>query len=283
MKVSRLVLGTVQFGMNYGVANTHGKPSYETVKEILRKALDNGITTLDTAAAYGDSEEVIGKALKDLGIQKEMTIVSKVERVPAEGDPAAFIEQSIRGSMQRLQIPVIPVMLMHTESDMCYLPQLRSMIDKGLILDAGVSMDSLAYADRTSEISCLQVPCNVMDHRFDKVFTEKHNQIFIRSVYLQGMLLMAENAVTVPELLPYRRKLEAFGMPMHELCMRYLFSLPGNVSVLTGVDTPEQLEANAKMAALGPLPADLYQKVAATVPLLSEDYIRPSNWAKRKK
>ena len=60
MKVSRLVLGTVQFGMNYGVANTHGKPSYETVKDILRKALDNGITTLDTAAGYGDSEEVIG-------------------------------------------------------------------------------------------------------------------------------------------------------------------------------------------------------------------------------
>ena len=78
MNFSRLLLGTVQFGLNYGIANTQGKPSFERVKAILRTALDNGITSLDTAAAYGDSEEVLGKALAELDIADRMTIVSKV-------------------------------------------------------------------------------------------------------------------------------------------------------------------------------------------------------------
>ena len=65
---SKLMLGTVQFGMNYGVANTTGKPSFETVKAILKEAYDGGINALDTAPEYGDSEEVIGKALKELGL-----------------------------------------------------------------------------------------------------------------------------------------------------------------------------------------------------------------------
>ena len=66
MNFSRLVLGTVQFGLDYGIANVSGKPSFERVKAILTTAFDNGVTTLDTAAAYGDSEVVLGKALKEL-------------------------------------------------------------------------------------------------------------------------------------------------------------------------------------------------------------------------
>ena len=66
MEASKLTLGTVQFGMNYGIANTQGKPSFEKVCGILAAAYENGIRFLDTAAGYGDSEIVLGKALKDL-------------------------------------------------------------------------------------------------------------------------------------------------------------------------------------------------------------------------
>ena len=66
MAISKLTLGTVQFGMNYGIANTQGKPSFEKVVGILSVAYENGIRFLDTAAGYGDSEVVLGKALKEL-------------------------------------------------------------------------------------------------------------------------------------------------------------------------------------------------------------------------
>ena len=70
-------------------------------------------------------------------------------------------------------------------------------------------------------------------------------------------------------------------MPMQELCMRYLLSFQGGVSVLTGVDTPEQLKENCRMAALGPLPPDLLKEIAGTVPLLPERLIRPALWNKK--
>ena len=70
-------------------------------------------------------------------------------------------------------------------------------------------------------------------------------------------------------------------MPMQELCMRYLLSFTGNISVLTGVDTPEQLLENCRMAEKGSLPADLLKQVSETVPLLPETLIRPHLWNRK--
>ena len=81
MKFSKMQLGTVQFGLDYGIANTSGKPSYETARDIIAVAWEGGINTLDTAAAYGDSEEVIGRVLAELNLQGEMQIISKVPPV----------------------------------------------------------------------------------------------------------------------------------------------------------------------------------------------------------
>ena len=282
MNFSRLMLGTVQFGLNYGIANTNGKPSYELAKDILKAAADNGITALDTAAAYGDSELVLGKAMAELGIADKMSVVSKVPPIPEGVDPLEFIEKSVAASLERLRLPVLPLILFHRESDCCYLPEMQTLIDKGMILHAGVSLDSLAYAPKAEEIDYIQVPCNVMDHRFDNAFSaDRPGHVFIRSVYLQGMLVMPKERIPFPELAAYREKLEAFGMPMQELCMRYLFSKPGPVSVLTGVDTVEQLLENVRMAALGPLPEDLLKAVEETVPMLDERLIRPGNWNKK--
>jgi aryl-alcohol dehydrogenase-like predicted oxidoreductase len=279
MKFSRLLLGTVQFGLNYGIANTQGKPSFDRVKAILKTALDNGITSLDTAAAYGDSEEVLGKALSELGIADRMTIVSKVPPIPADQDPLTFITASAENSLRRLRLPVIPLLLFHNELDWRWHEELESLIAKGMIKAAGVSLDSLDCAATADEAPYVQLPCNLFDHRFDeKIKTHSAGHIFIRSVYLQGLAVMPKEKIPFPELLAYREKLENLGLPMQELCMRYLLSFPGSVSVLTGVDTPEQLLENCRMAEKGALPADLLKQITETVPLLPERLIRPKMW-----
>jgi aryl-alcohol dehydrogenase-like predicted oxidoreductase len=279
MKFSRLLLGTVQFGLAYGIANTNGKPSFDRVKAILKTALDNGITSLDTAAAYGDSEEVLGKALSELGIADRMTIVSKVPPIPADQDPLTFITASAENSLRRLRLSVIPLLLFHNELDWCRHKEMETLISKGMIQAAGVSLDSLACAATADEAPYIQLPCNVFDHRFDeKIKQHSTGHIFIRSVYLQGLAVMPKEKIPFPELRIFREKLESFGMPMQELCMRYLLSFPGSVSVLTGVDTPEQLQENCRMAEAGPLPPDLFQQVSCTVPLLAEQLIRPKLW-----
>ena len=277
-QMSKLMLGTVQFGLNYGVANTTGKPSFETVKSILSYAFDHGVTALDTSADYGDSEEVIGKALGELGIADRFLIVTKVPIIPDGVDVAKFIEDSLNRSRKNLRLDTIPAALLHRENDLKYLPEMEKMVERGLIGGAGVSLDTEAFADKADHVQYLQVPGNAVDHRFDRVFDipRKHN--FIRSVYLQGMLVMPKDKVMVPELRDARTKLETFGIPMPELCMRYLLTQPGNTSVLTGVERLEQLQENIRMAELGPLDPELFAAVKAAVKL-DERYVRPSSWS----
>ncbi|NCC93899.1 MAG: hypothetical protein EOM10_11550, partial [Opitutae bacterium] len=76
--LSRLMLGTVQFGLSYGIANRQGRPSYAVVRDILACAFEGGVNCLDTAAAYGESEELIGRALRELGLADRVIVVTKV-------------------------------------------------------------------------------------------------------------------------------------------------------------------------------------------------------------
>ncbi len=85
--LSRLMLGTVQFGMPYGVANRTGQPDAARVREILTVAADGGVNCLDTAALYGSSEETLGRALAELGLAGKMTVVTKTVALPAEIEP----------------------------------------------------------------------------------------------------------------------------------------------------------------------------------------------------
>lgn len=283
MKYSLLMLGTVQFGMDYGVANTHGKPSFETVKNILREAFDGGVNALDTAPEYGDSEEVIGNALKELGLLGKFKTVTKIPRVPENCDPEKFIETSLKNSLSRLQQEVISAALIHVEEDSVYLDILKSMKVKGLIEEAGISLNTLAYKDAGANADCLQVPCSILDHRFDHCFDHGERHCFIRGAYMQGMLLMPEKGVFVREILEKRRALETLGIPMAELALRYLFAKPGSKSVLTGVETLEQLRENLRIAQLPPLSANELAEVEKIVfPPLDEICVSPFLWKKYK-
>ncbi|MFA6815090.1 MAG: aldo/keto reductase [Lentisphaeria bacterium] len=281
MKFSSLTLGTVQFGMNYGIANTHGKPSINTVKSLLKYAYEHGVTTLDTAPEYGDSERVIGKALDELGLLNRFTIVTKIPSIPSDKTAEEFIQHSIQSSLKRLKMETLNVVLMHNEEDYLHLGTLNKFIQNGFIQNSGISLNTAAYANKKLDTNYIQIPGNIFDHRFKKYFNDQQRQIFIRSVYLQGLLVMPEENITIKELVPYRRKLENIGLPMPELCIRYLFSLPGNKSVLTGVDSLPQLKENIHMSELGPLPKDIFAEINKIIPDLPENWIAPSFWKKQ--
>lgn len=291
MKFSRLMLGTVQFGLDYGIANTAGKPSMDTVCEIIKAAYAGGVTALDTAAAYGTSEEVLGEALERLDLRGAMTVVSKIPPVTAATDAEAerFIEVTLRESLRRLRLERLEACLFHREDDLRYLPLLEKMVAKGLINGAGVSLDSDRHFREAAAAKYIQLPQNALDRRFEPfwpVVRENRITVFARSVYLQGLLLMPEERIKpgLPAVVPWRRQLEALareaGCSMAELCMRYVLSNPDIASVLTGVDTPGQMRENLRLAAAGPLPEELASKVRACVPLLPEALIRPALWGK---
>ena len=280
---SKLMLGTVQFGMKYGVANTSGKPPFETVKAILKAAYEGGVTALDTAPEYGDSEEVIGRALTDLGLSGRFKIVTKIPKLPSGCDPEKFIADSLCSSLKKLGVGRLAAALFHAEDDAVYLDVLKGMVKRGLIAAAGVSLNTLAYRDDGENADCLQVPASLLDRRFDRCFGYPERHVFVRGAYLQGMLLMSEAGVFVTEVKERRRKLEKLGLPMAELALRYLFAKPGPKSVLTGVETLEQLRENIRIAALPPLSeSDLAAVDAIAFPELPEMCVSPFFWKRYK-
>lgn len=294
MKFSIMMLGTVQFGLNYGIANTAGKPAYETVREIIETAYENGVNCLDTAAGYGDSEAVIGRALAELKLKDKLQIISKVDKVylrnlsPAEAEK--FITDSVENSLRRLGVERLAVCLFHVEADLQYLEVLQKLEQRNLIGGTGISLDTNTHCNEVIELKLkyIQLPYNIFDHRFNDFFARipAGAQIFARSAYLQGLLLMPENKISpaLSCIIPVRRRIEtlagAAGLSMSELCLRFVLTNPMVSSVLVGVDSIEQLKQNLSIIEKGPLPEDLYQQILTAVPDFEEKIIRPGLWQK---
>ena len=289
------MLGTVQFGLNYGVANTSGKPSYETARDIINAAYENGVNCLDTSAAYGDSEEVLGRALAELELGDKMHVITKVDNISisklSASETEKYIRKSVETSLKRLRLERIYICLIHKEFDIEYIGILRKLQQKGLIGETGISLDTDKYCKEViaEGIKFVQLPYNIFDKRFDSFLPEARKngfKVFTRSAYLQGLLVMPEQNIS-PDLhviIPVRRKLEKLaadaGMNMPELCMRFVLSNPAVTSVLTGVDNVKQLKQNIQLLDKGSLPDNLYQEAKALVPILDEKIIRPALWKK---
>jgi len=163
-ELSRLMLGTVQFGQPYGVANRTGQPDQAQVRAMISTALDGGVNCLDTAATYGTSEEVLGQALQELGVSDRLIIVTKVCPLQPEelDDPRLaeqVIEASVATSRQRLGIDCLPVVLFHREADAKHLDVLDKLRRRGWLKHMGVScgnqpgfVNSFSGIDRLSAL-----------------------------------------------------------------------------------------------------------------------------------
>jgi aryl-alcohol dehydrogenase-like predicted oxidoreductase len=293
VEFSRLVVGTVQFGLPYGVANRTGQPSFKEVCEILACAVQNGATTLDTAAAYGESESVLGRALRAIGVLDRVTIVSKVrhlktmEQEQTPENVEAWIRDSVVSSLERLGIDSLPVCLFHDTADVVHMEVLLALKREGLVQHVGASVvrpDQTEMVLTRPGVEAIQVPMNMLDQRIRRSgdlakAVDAGVAVFVRSIYLQGLLVMPldEIAPALRQVVPVRRALQEVasgaGLTMPEMALRYGLSLPGVTSVLTGVETVQQMEANAKIVAHGPLPPRVIQAIEAAVPDLSSTIV----------
>ncbi|MFM7071402.1 MAG: aldo/keto reductase [Planctomycetota bacterium] len=298
---SRAMLGTVQFGMPYGVANRTGMPDENAVAAIVLAAVDGGVTAFDTAASYGVSEEVLGRVFQRLGLRDRVTVVTKVRPLTSDersdaGRAREAIERSVADSRRKLGLARIAAVLFHREEDAVWLDELRRLADRGWFERCGVSCDNVPgpavkFAG-DPRVSALQVPANLLDtrHLRSGLFAAAASHgvsVFVRSAFLQGLLLMPEAAIpaTLAGVVPWRQKLEEIaagaGLAMGELAIRYLLSLEGLTSVLIGVETLEQLEANLAFFDRGPLSADVLTAIERLRLAPSDLEITPRLWPAR--
>ena len=198
--LKRLALGTAQFGCNYGIANERGQISIDEAGAILRHAHASGIGTLDTAIAYGNSEQRLG----EIGVQG-WQIVSKLPELPKDcSDITQWVTKAVLDSLERLKVPSIyglllhrPQQLLEAEGGQLY-RSLQQLKNDGLIQNAGVSIYDPAELDALYgrfNFDIVQAPFNLFDRRMVESgwierLSRRGVEVHVRSIFLQGLLLL---------------------------------------------------------------------------------------------
>lgn len=201
----KLALGTAQFGMAYGIANSGGQVGADEIAAILALAEASSMDTLDTAIAYGESESRLGAA----GVA-EFRLVTKLPGLPEEEeDPVAWVRSMVQGSLGRLRADVLDGLLLHRPMDLLgprggeLYRGLVSAREDGLVRKIGISV----YAPRDIEslwpefrFDLIQAPYSLVDRRIEKSgwlkrLKDAAVEIHTRSTFLQGLLLMKRTAV----------------------------------------------------------------------------------------
>ncbi len=299
--ISRLGLGTVQFGFDYGINNTSGKVKYPQVLRILETACRNDINFLDTSRNYGTSEDVLGRAFRQLGLE---FIVSTKLDLPddfRELSDKEIIQQSktsLHRSLEALGLDSIPIYLLHSYELKTYRNGLiwncvLEEMTKGLIRYPGVSISG---SPREAEgclgdpaLRVLQIPFNVFDRRLEragifKKCAERNIVLFSRSSYLQGLVLMEPDkaAAKVPSSKEFMKKLGeisgACAVPPKELALRYVLGKKELASTIVGLDSPEQLQENLGIFARGPLNTGLVEQIETAFQGTPDELVNPALW-----
>jgi aryl-alcohol dehydrogenase-like predicted oxidoreductase len=251
----KLALGTAQFGLAYGINNTQGRPADATVAAVLAEAQAAGLSLLDTAAAYGDSEARLGEWLR--GHEAPFEVVTKV----AAAAPAV-VRAAVQASLQRLQLPRVYGVLFHDFNALQQQPAawqgLQASRAGGLTTRIGISLyhpwQAQWLLDRKGwDVDLVQLPYNVLDQRFAAVLpalAARGVEVHLRSAFLQGLLLRPL-ATLPPYFEPLRPRLThlrdlaaAAGIPLEAALLLFAATAPGVARVVIGVDTAANLRAN---------------------------------------
>ena len=191
--IKKLVIGTVQFGLNYGISNSTGQTGTKEVGEILNFARSNGISCLDTARAYGVSEKVLGE--QDL---QGFEVVSKFK---LNGD-FGTIDQQLKDSLANLNKNSLYGYLAHDGKDILnskedIWPQLQDIRKQGIVTKIGYSLYEPAELELLLEVGCvpdlIQIPMSLFDQRFVPYLAdikERGIEVHTRSAFLQGLYFM---------------------------------------------------------------------------------------------
>ena len=286
--IDRLALGTVQFGLPYGIANRMGQVSRDEASAILKFAWAMGLDTLDTAIAYGESEQRLG----EIGVS-QWQIISKLPLMPEScPDISSWVRKLVSDSLERLRVGRLyglllhhPQQLMGQRGQILY-ETINNLKQQGMVEKIGISVydpQELEALTSSYQLDLVQAPFNVLDRRLITTgwltkLKQAGTEVHVRSVFLQGLMLM--DATSRPARF---QKWRPLWNTWHEwLIENQLSPLQASLGfalanteidrVLVGVDTLQQLQeilSTAKIA-IPSLPIELSCE--------DSDLINPTRW-----
>ena len=302
-KISKLVLGTVALGMDYGISNEKGRPNGRQSAEVLSTAWKAGINTLDTARTYGVAEQIIGTYLKKKDACREVNVISKFKLSKESLDSYDLSKkeavESVMVSLDKLKIPKLPVCLLHMSRELNekrvleYIPAIFKELKEMQMIDlAGVSIDhprELAWFVDEEIISAYQVPVNIFDQRLlrDDMLNHLHKKgklLFARSVFLQGLFFLHPDQLkgNLTAVRPFLEQLHLLakkeGLTIAELAFSYIRHMQPITSMVLGAENSYQVEQNVQLMSAPPLRKEASDQIAELFNAVPEDLITPGNW-----
>lgn len=273
--MTKLALGTVQFGTHYGISNKSGQTTPKEIKKILHFASKNGIDLLDTASAYGNSEEVLGNC----GIEG-FNVVSKFLLTKDEPD----IENQLNKSLRNLKIKKLYGYLAHRPMQVINNPELwqklKQIKEQGKVHKIGFSFNEVKEADEILEKGfipdLIQAPYNYLDNRFENHMTALKNQgceIHTRSAFLQGLFFMESKSLNsfFDEVKPILAELQELKQQLPGMLLNYCISKPFINKVVIGLNNVSQLQQNIEEINKNyEIPKQQFK--------INENILIPSNW-----
>ncbi|MEI8102178.1 MAG: aldo/keto reductase [Chlorobium sp.] len=285
----RLALGTVQFGLPYGIANQTGQVARSEAKAMLDLALTNGIDTLDTAIAYGESETCLG----EVGT-KGFKLVTKLPSLPEMcPDIGGWVKAQLSGSLARLGERTLYGLMLHCPDQLIgsngakLYQALQSLKESGQVQKIGVSIYATSELDALTKIfpvDIVQAPFNLVDRRLQTTgwlhrLKDGGVEIHTRSAFLQGLLLMQKEAIP-SKFLPWNNLWEQWHKWLSEhnvsalqACLAFPLAYPEIDRVVVGAESVQQLQQIID-AANSFLP-DTFPDLACD----AENLINPSCWS----
>jgi 1-deoxyxylulose-5-phosphate synthase len=303
LRVSALALGTVELGLDYGIAvpGEFGRPPIEEAIRLVHAAIDGGITLIDTARAYGESESVLGQALQ--GRREQVVLATKVRTqlgdgtTPSGDELRQLMERSLETSLRLLDADYVDIWQIHNV-DEALLAQIDVVAEvfaaarqAGKVRAVGGStygVELPLLALQTDLFDMLQVTYSVLDQRLvDQVLpaaAARDVGIVVRSILLKGALTargdhLPEHLAELRERSRQFRKLVAearLGASAVQAAIAFGLAQPQIDSVLVGLRSLEEL--HEALGATGiRLPSDLLEALRA-LRLDDADLLNPSTW-----
>lgn len=287
--VSELGIGTVELGLKYGIGERTQPPSESDAATLLHFALDHGINVIDTAQTYGNSETIIGNALRSR--RNEFVLISKVQPNRQQPD---LVHRRVDASLHALQTDWVDVMMLHfspnqSELDFESLEALARMRDTGKVRYIGASVygcDAAKAAIRAGHFDCLEIAYSMLDRRPELGLLDRAREnnigIIARSVLLKGAL--TERFWQLPAALAVLKnavvrlaEIAGGAGELPGLAYRYVLSHQPPHAALVGTSSRSELQACLQYAEDGELPPatiDAVQRVSVE----DEEYLNPGHW-----
>ena len=286
---NKLILGTVQMGLDYGINNNSGKISFDNSCAILSKAFELGIDTLDSAESYGKAHQVIGDFHR-LNPAIKFNIVTKIPH-DAVVDK---IEDKIRTYIDDLNVKHLEVLMFHSfdsyENNRKIIEVLKDLKKQGIIKNIGVSVYTNSQIETIladDEITVVQMPFNLLDNELIRgdlmtKLKEKGKIVYTRSAFLQGLFFKDrsdDNAISQKlsnELIAIKNIAIEENTSISNLALSYCLSQKNIDQVLIGVDSVGQLIENLK-ALNYKIEPKVITKIKA-IKVTDLDLLNPSLW-----